>query len=73
MPTKLGLVKNIKNGYELNKYLTLSLDKNHNLWRSQQRNFKNNIPYLDSATKKTLNIASHSGNSSFFEINILYL
>ena len=56
MPTKLGLVKNIKNGNELNKYLTLSLDKNHNLWRSQQRNFKNNIPYLDSATKKTLNI-----------------
>ena len=54
--SKLGLVKNLKNVNELNKYLTLSLNKNHNLWKLQQRNFKNNCPYLGAATKKTLDI-----------------
>ena len=54
--TKLGLVKNLKNVNELTKYLTLSLNKNHNLWKLQQRNFKNNCPYLGAATKKTLDI-----------------
>ena len=54
--SRLGLVKNLKNVNELTKYLTLSLNKNHNLWKLQQSNFKNNCPYLGAATKKTLDI-----------------
>tara|TARA_Y100000590_G_scaffold282181_1_gene317414 strand:- start:972 stop:2219 length:1248 start_codon:yes stop_codon:yes gene_type:complete len=55
VPSQLGFVKNVKNEIELKKIFNISKNKNHNLWKIQQKNFRKNYPYIFS-TERTLKI-----------------